>query len=108
MIRGVVAMLFITAGSMGLAYGFTTGNYKNDSDVMNGMASSMKTLATYMILVFFAAQFVAFFKWSNLGIILAVKGADLLMSVDIGLIPMKILFVLLLVIIWRIQDIWDR
>ena len=95
LIRGVVAMLFMTAGATGLAYGFTTGTFKNDSDVMKGMAASMKTLATYLVLVFFAAQFVAFFKWSNLGIILAVKGAGVLMSSDIGLIPLMILFILL-------------
>jgi len=95
LIKGVVAMLFITAGCMGLAYGFTTGTYKNDGDVINGMAISMKTLATYLVLVFFAAQFVAYFKWSNLGIIMAVKGASLLMSADIGLIPLMILFILL-------------
>jgi aminobenzoyl-glutamate transport protein len=95
LIRGVVAMLFITAGGMGLAYGFSTGTYKNDSDVINGMADSMKTLATYLVLVFFAAQFVAYFKWSNLGIIMAVKGAGLLMSANIGMIPLMILFILL-------------
>lgn len=95
LIRGVVAMLFVTAGAMGLAYGFSTGTFKNDEDVMNGMATSMKTLATYLVLVFFAAQFVAYFKWSNLGIILAVNGANFLMSADIGLIPMMILFILL-------------
>ncbi|MCP4311152.1 MAG: AbgT family transporter [Bacteroidetes bacterium] len=94
LIRGVVAMLFVTAGGTGLAYGFSTGAFKNDSDVVNGMALSMKTLATYLVLVFFAAQFVAYFKWSNLGIILAVKGAGLLMSAEIGLIPLMILFVL--------------
>ena len=95
LIKGVVAMLFIVAGGLGIAYGFTTGNFKNDTDVMQGMASSMKTLSTYLVLVFFAAQFVAYFKWSNLGIILAVKGANILMSADIGLIPLMILFVLL-------------
>jgi aminobenzoyl-glutamate transport protein len=95
LIRGVVAMLFITAGAMGIAYGFSTGSFKNDADVMKGMAASMKTLATYIVLVFFAAQFVAYFKWSNLGIILAVNGANLLMSADIGLIPLMILFVIL-------------
>lgn len=95
LIKGVVAMLFIVAGTMGLIYGFVTGAFKNDADVMKGMAASMKTLATYMVLVFFAAQFVAYFKWSNLGIILAVKGAGLLMSADIGLIPLMILFILL-------------
>jgi aminobenzoyl-glutamate transport protein len=94
LIKGVVAMLFITAGSMGVAYGATVGTFKNDADVMKGMAVSMKTLAVYMVLVFFAAQFVAYFKWSNLGIILAVKGANFLMAMDIGLIPLMILFVL--------------
>jgi len=95
LIKGVVAMLFITAGATGLAYGITTGTFKNDSDVMKGMAASMKTLATYFVLVFFAAQFVAYFKWSNLGIILAVEGADMLMSLDLGLIPLMILFIIL-------------
>lgn len=95
LIKGVVAMLFITAGAMGLAYGFTTGKFKNDADVMSGLAGSMKTLATYLVLVFFAAQFVAYFKWSNLGIIMAVKGASFLMSANIGLIPLMILFILL-------------
>lgn len=95
LIQGVVSMLLITAGAMGLAYGFATGAYKNDGDVVNGMSTSMKTLATYLVLVFFAAQFVAYFKWSNLGIIMAVKGADALMSSNIGLIPLMILFILL-------------
>ncbi len=95
LIRGVVAMLFITAGAMGITYGFVTGAYKSDSDVATGMATSIKTLASYIVIVFFAAQFVAYFKWSNLGIILAVTGADVLMSLDIGLIPLMILFILL-------------
>ncbi|MCF8361349.1 MAG: AbgT family transporter [Prolixibacteraceae bacterium] len=95
LIKGVVTLLLITAGSMGLVYGFVTGTFKNDSDVMSGMAKSMKTLATYLVLVFFAAQFVAYFKWSNLGIIMAVKGAETLMSANIGLIPLMILFIML-------------
>jgi aminobenzoyl-glutamate transport protein len=95
LLRGVVALLFIGAAAMGIAYGFATGAFKNDSDVMDGMATSMKTMATYLVLVFFAAQFVAYFKWSNLGIILAVKGASFLMSIDIGLIPLMIFFILL-------------
>ncbi|MCF6270602.1 MAG: AbgT family transporter [Melioribacteraceae bacterium] len=99
LIQGVVTMLFITAGASGLAYGFSTGTFKSDEDVMDGMASAMKTMATYLVLVFFAAQFVAYFKWSNLGIILAVKGANVLMSTDIGLIPLMILFILLSAVI---------
>jgi aminobenzoyl-glutamate transport protein len=45
--------------------------------------------------VFFAAQFVAFFKWSNLGIIIAVNGASALQAMNLGLIPLIILFIVL-------------
>jgi len=95
LIKGVVGMLFVTAGGAGLAYGIVTGKFKNDGDVVEGMSASMKSLGTYMVLVFFAAQFVAYFKWSNLGMIVAVKGAETLMSLDIGLVPLMILFILL-------------
>jgi aminobenzoyl-glutamate transport protein len=93
-LKGVIAVLFILASLPGLAYGFVTRKYRNDSDVMNGMAESMKTLATYLVLVFFAAQFVAYFKWSNLGLIFAVKGADFLSSSGVGLIPLMIMFIM--------------
>src|SRR5690606_15870555 len=43
-----------------------------------GMANSMSTLGLYIVIVFFAAQFVAFFGWSNLGQIFAVKGSEFL------------------------------
>ena len=68
--------------------------YKNDSDVMKGMAESMKTMASYLVLVFFAAQFVQYFNWSNLGIILAINGTSFIGSLNIGLIPLVISFVI--------------
>lgn len=94
LLKGVVAVLFIIAGSMGLVYGFSTGKYKNDADVMKGMGESMKSLAGYLVLVFFAAQFVEYFNWSNLGIVLAINGASLIESLNLGLIPLVILFVI--------------
>ncbi len=93
-LSGVVAILFLVAGLMGVVYGFVTGKYKNDADVMKGMASSVKTLAAYIVLVFFAAQFVEYFNWSNLGIIMAIKGAHLIESMNLGLIPLVIMFVI--------------
>ena len=36
----------------------------------------MEDLAYYLVLAFVAAHFVAMFSWSNLGLILAVHGAD--------------------------------
>jgi len=94
-IQCVVALLFIVATAMGLAYGFGSGKYKNDSDVVYGMGKAMQTLGLYLVLVFFAAQFVAYFKWTNLGVIIAVKGANLLSASGLGLIPLMILFIIL-------------
>jgi len=93
-IRAVVAWLFIFAFVGGVIYGVITGKFHNDTDVANSMAESMKTLAIYMVLVFFAAQFVAYFKWSNLGLIMAIKGAGFMTSLNVGLIPLAILFIL--------------
>jgi aminobenzoyl-glutamate transport protein len=58
--------------------------------VIDGMAGAMSTLGLYIVLVFFAAQFVAFFGWTNLGGITAVVGADLLrtMGLDGPLAPL--------------------
>ena len=93
-LKGVVAILFLVAGLMGVIYGAVTGKYKNDADVMKGMAESMKTMASYLVLVFFAAQFVEYFNWSNLGIILAINGANFIQGLNLGLIPLAILFVI--------------
>jgi aminobenzoyl-glutamate transport protein len=91
---GIVALIFISAAIAGIAYGMGAKTFKNDSDVMGGMAKSMETLGSYIVLVFFAAQFVAYFNWTNLGLILAIKGADVLKAADLGPIPLMLSFVL--------------
>jgi aminobenzoyl-glutamate transport protein len=95
LIKGVVAMLLIVAGLTGVAYGIGSGKYKNDGDVVKGMGKAMQTLGLYLVLVFFAAQFVAYFKWTNLGVIFAIQGANVLSSLGLGVIPLMILFIIL-------------
>jgi aminobenzoyl-glutamate transport protein len=95
LIKGFIAFLFFMAASLGIVYGAITGKFKNDHDVVKGMSDSFKTLAAFLVLVFFAAQFVAYFKWSNLGLVLAVKGASFLQQADLGLVSLIILFILL-------------
>ncbi len=97
--EGIVAIIFITAAVMGIAYGVGAGTFKNDSDVMKGMGKSMETLGVYIVLVFFAAQFVAYFKWTNLGLIFAIEGAGVLQSSGLGSIPLMIGFIIITAII---------
>ena len=93
--EGIVAIIFIVASLAGIAYGVGAGTFRSDSDIMKAMEKTMKTLGLYLVLVFFAAQFVAFFKWSNLGLIMAIKGAEVLEASGLGPIPLMLAFILL-------------
>lgn len=95
LIKGIITVIFLMFVSTGIAYGIGSGKFKNDSDIIAGMESSMKAMALYIVLAFFAAQFVSYFNWSRLGIIIAVNGAEFLMALKLGLIPLVILFVLM-------------
>ncbi len=92
---GIVAIIFLVAGILGVVYGIGAKTLKNDSDVIKGMGKSMSTLGTYIVLVFFASQFVAYFNWTNLGLIFAIQGAELIGSVGMGSIPLVISLVLI-------------
>lgn len=80
-LRGVVAIIFVFFLLPSIVYGKIVGTIKNDKDVINGMANAMSTLGLYMVIVFFAAQFIAFFKWTNLGVVTAVTGANFLQAI---------------------------
>ncbi|MBW7906131.1 MAG: AbgT family transporter [Phycisphaerae bacterium] len=97
--RSIVAIIFLSGALCGLAYGVAARTIRNDADVMKGMGKAMSTLGEYLVLVFFAAQFVAYFDWTNLGLILAVKGADLLQSSQLGAVPLMLALVLLSAVI---------
>ena len=90
-IIGILLMFFIP----GLVYGIIVGTIKNDKQVAKYIGQSMSGMGGYIVLVFFAAQFVYFFNYSNLGIILAIKGAHGLQSIGLTGITLIVAFVLL-------------
>ncbi|WP_261834943.1 AbgT family transporter [Vibrio ishigakensis] len=82
-LKSIVAFIFVFFAIPGFVYGRVTGTMKTDRDVINAMSKSMSSMGMYIVLVFFAAQFVAFFKWTNFGQVFAVAGADFLQSVGL-------------------------
>ncbi|GAB1043784.1 MULTISPECIES: AbgT family transporter [Shewanella] len=82
-LKGIVVFIFVCFAIPGLVYGKVVGTMKKDTDVINAMSHSMSTMGMYIVLVFFASQFVAFFKWTNLGAVLAVTGADALSALGL-------------------------
>jgi aminobenzoyl-glutamate transport protein len=66
-------MLFLATG---WAYGAVVGTIRSHRDVVAMMVNGLEGMLPYLVLVFFAAQFVAMFGWSNLGPITAIAGAN--------------------------------
>ncbi len=95
LLRGVVAIIFLYGVVPGIAYGVGAGTIRSDADVIRGMSQSMQTLGGYLVLVFFAAQFVAFFNWTQLGLVVAVHGAGLLGEIALPAVPLFVCFILL-------------
>ncbi len=89
----VPLMLFVFFLS-GLAYGLVTKTIRSDKDAAKMTAESMASMGGYIVLAFAAAQFVAYFNWSNLGVIFAISGADTLKSIGFTGIPLIVAFVL--------------
>lgn len=78
--KGMVAWIFIFFSIPSIVFGKIVGTINSDRDVIDGMSDAMKKLALYTVLVFFAAQFIAYFNWTNLGAIFAVTGANLMQA----------------------------
>ena len=77
-INGVGLIILVLFLVPGLVYGLMMKEFKNSKDLGKMLADSMSSMGSFIVIVFFAAQLLAFLEWSNLGVIVAVKGAALL------------------------------
>lgn len=94
-LQGIVVVIAFYAAVAGWLFGRVSGRYRDSRAAIEGMESAMGTLATYLVLMFFAAQFVNFFAWSQLGTITAASGAKLLLGLDLnaGLLLVLLIFI---------------
>ncbi|QED26311.1 AbgT family transporter [Microvenator marinus] len=88
----LITILFIFPA---IVYGYLTRQIRNDKDVAAMAGEAMGTMGAYIVLAFVAGQFVAYFNWTNLGSVTAVKGAEFLR--DIGLTGLPLLLGFLVV-----------
>jgi aminobenzoyl-glutamate transport protein len=77
-IAGISFILAVGIGITGLAYGFSSGRYRSDKDVIEGLTRPVRLLAVYFVIAFFAAQMFACLEYSHLDVCLAIFGADML------------------------------
>jgi aminobenzoyl-glutamate transport protein len=67
----------------GMAYGIATGSLKSDRDVASVLGDAMSAMGPYIVLAFFAGQFIAWFAHSGLGEMLAITGGRALAAADL-------------------------
>jgi aminobenzoyl-glutamate transport protein len=91
----LVPLLLLVFLATGLAYGLGAGSIRNDRDAVDMMAETMKTMGPYLVLAFFAAQFIACFAHSRLGEMLAITGGGWLAGLQLPSTALVLAFVAL-------------
>lgn len=86
----IILLFFITVS---VAYGLTTGKIKTSRDVSEKMAEAMRDLGGYIVLIFAASQFIAWFGWTHIGTWLAVNGAEALTSINFTGLPVILCYI---------------
>lgn len=82
-VEAIVPLIFLLFITPGLAYGYGARVLNKERGAAHLMGETMSSLGPYIVLAFFAAQFIAFFKYSNLGEMLAIVGGDFLLFLEL-------------------------
>jgi len=93
-LNGIILLLMLGFLIPGVAYGVAAGTIRNDRDIVKGMTAAISGMGYYVVLSFFAGQFVAYFNWTNLGVIMAISGAQFLQKIDLTGIPLLLSFII--------------
>lgn len=80
LMQSIVPLIFLLFLLPGVVYGYASGKVKSSRDIIAGMTKAMNGMAYYLVIMFFIAQFIYAFGQSNLGVLLALKGAAALQA----------------------------
>lgn len=75
LMQSIVSLIFIFFLIPGVVYGYVAGTAKNHRDIVKGMSHAMSGMGYYVVMAFFCALFIFAFGQSNLGALIAIKGA---------------------------------
>lgn len=94
LLSGIVVLISLLFMIPGMVYGKTVGVFTKKQGVCNAMAKSMASMGSFIALAFVSSQFINYFNYTKLGTIIAMSGANFLNKIQIGLVPLMIIFVL--------------
>ena len=82
LMQSIVPLIFFIFLLPGVVHGFVAGTFKTHRDIIKGMSTAMGTMSYYLVMAFCAALFIDAFNQSNMGALLALKGANFLRSME--------------------------
>jgi aminobenzoyl-glutamate transport protein len=98
-VQVMVPVVFFFFLVPGIAYGLSIGTVRSTKDVAKAMIESMAAMAPIIVLAFFAAQFIEYFRESNLGQMLAMAGGQALFAADLRPELLLVLFIGLVMVL---------
>ncbi len=93
-VDGIVILITFLFMLPGIVYGKTVGYFTKENGICTAMAKSMASMSSFLALAFVASQFINYFNYTKIGSIIALSGAKFLQYINIGLIPLLIIFIL--------------
>lgn len=86
----LISILFLLPG---IIYGKTVGTFHGEKEVCSALSNAMASMGSFLALSFVASQFINYFNYTNIGTVVALAGAGLFKRINIGLIPIIIIFI---------------
>jgi p-aminobenzoyl-glutamate transporter AbgT len=80
LMQAIVPLIFVLLLIPGVVYGYVSGKYKSSKDMIDNMTKSMESMGYYIVMAFFCALFIDAFSKSNIGLLVALKGANFLQA----------------------------
>lgn len=92
---GIIPIILLLLLVTTIPYGIKIGKIKSSGDVPKLMTKAIGTMSSFIVLAFIIGQFIAYFNWTNLGLVLAISGANFLTSLGFTGIGLFVGYILL-------------
>lgn len=99
LLKGMIPIILFMFLLCGIVYGKTVGTIRSERDLSKIFTQAMAGMASFTAFCFTAGQFTALFGWTNIGVIIAIAGADFLKAVNFTGVPMFVGIIFIVIII---------
>jgi len=93
--ESLVFLIMLAFLATGLAYGLGARTMQGAQDAINAITRTFADLGELLFLFFVIGQFVAYFNYSNIGTILAVRLADALQEANLNSVTLLLAFIVI-------------